>query len=278
MAVGDLEESRFLVDERIVRPHRHPPDHCRLLERVVDERDAAQKGSGRVLKDDPRRFQDHATHLHLEALLVDLLGTGLLAEADDHHLADPALHLAGEPGVGLDPIHDHDAVGLARIAVEVDGKAGGRDPDPDDLHRGADRGPDRLFGDAVVAEHLDLAGCGSAAVAPHAGHHEGLRPRFPDRGRDFPHRNGKVRDAPTAAGDGDPLAGTHGGQKWRHLAAGGGGNVRLAGAIEVLADPHQGRDVAGRYARLAVVQPEGLAKCYRGAQVLVSGKCSYRSV
>ena len=150
---------------------------------------------------------------------MDLLGAGLFAEADDHHLAETALHLSGETGMRLHPVHDHHPVGFARISIEVD-----RD-------------------------------------------HERLRACLADRGCDLAHRDRQVRDATAAAGNRDPLAGADAGKKGRNLAAGGRGDVRLLRAVEVLADAHQGRNVVGGDSRLAIVEPERLAKCYRGAQV-----------
>ena len=74
----------------------------------------------------------------------------------------------------------------------------------------------------LLAQHLDLAGRGGPAVAPHAGDHEGLRARIADRGRGFAHRGREVRNAAAAAGDGDLLAGADGGKEGCDLAAGGG--------------------------------------------------------
>ena len=72
----------------------------------------------------------------------------------------------------LDPIDQHNAVGLVSIAVEVDGETQAVRAQRDGVHLRTHRAADRLFRHAELGEQAALPFSGAASVAPHRGHNE----------------------------------------------------------------------------------------------------------
>ena len=73
------------------------------------------------------------------AQLVHLAGPVALAQADHQHLEHARLVRRVEVGVRLDPVGQHDAVGLIRVLVEIDRQTDGVGAQDDRIHVGLDR-------------------------------------------------------------------------------------------------------------------------------------------
>ena len=174
-----------------------------------------------------------------EALAMERVGALLLAQADGDHLQQAALDLAGEVGVRLDPVDRHDQVRvLERVAVHEDRHAGSDLTELDGLHARTDLAADRLRGDAVGGEHLELALGGGTAMAAHGGHDEHLGACLAhpfDRRR---HDLVDPVDAAAADGQADPRARRDGGHDRLERRAHRSAHVPDLGRVHAVA--HQG--------------------------------------
>ena len=189
-----------------MRAHRDPADQRGLLECVVDEGDPPRNGAGersRMIRDASRIIRRIST---LRPCWWIFWAPACLPRPMTIILQSPLSTLPVNPVWGFDPVDDHDAVGLARVAVEVDGKAGGRG-----AH--AMTSIEDRMGARTVSSVIPLLASTStwpAAVAPRGSpcrEPRKLGARLAERGRDLADRHRLVRDAAAAAGDRDPLAG-----------------------------------------------------------------------
>ena len=228
-ALGELQQAGVGLVEGL---RLDPLDHRRLARGVLDDGEAV--GDRRLADGDGRPLGQHL-QIAARAQPVHEARALRLAEADGHHLGEPALHLAVEGGVRLDPAHHQHGVGLEGAAVEVDRDAGAGLADAHHLHAGLDGAAHGLFREAELGQQRHLARGDGAAVAAHRGHDEGrevagLEPR--NRRRD----HGRLAaDAAAAAGDRHAGAGAKCREPPRCVerGTGGGGDIveRRRGAV-----------------------------------------------
>ena len=131
----------------------------------------------------------------------------VFAEPDEHHLHQPALHLADEVRVRFDSPTNHHVIRSEGVFVKVDGKTFRRLADDHGFHTGANRAAAKIFRNAVRFDHFALPFRRSAAVAAHRRHDERLRSEL-FQVRDSRSQNDvNVRDAAAPRRDRDGLAG-----------------------------------------------------------------------
>src|SRR5262245_17390176 len=103
-----------------------------------------------------------------------ITGPGMFAEADHHHLHEPAFDRPVIAGVRLDARDDADVIRLRRDLIEHDRKAFAGRAERHGFHRGANWGADEGLGDAVAFQNLALPLGEAAAVAAHGGYQKRL--------------------------------------------------------------------------------------------------------
>jgi len=130
----------------------------------------------------------------------------LLAEPDRDHLEQAAFDGAAKRGMRLDAIDDDDGVGLGGKLVDVDGQPVVELGQLHDLHRRADRRPDRLFGNAEMRKDFRLAFRCRTAVAAHRRHDERSPAGLLNRVDCHLRQQGDIGDAPAADGNRDGIA------------------------------------------------------------------------
>src|SRR5215211_3002187 len=129
-------------------------------------------------KEDAPRTQDllaYLDHVVLDPgypVAVQLERRGVLAQPDRGHLQETALCRPAKVSVRLDPVDDHDPVGLRGVAVHVHRYPTLRPPYLGDLHGGEDLSLAELLRDTQRLQHLHLPLGRRPAVAPHRRHDE----------------------------------------------------------------------------------------------------------
>ena len=169
------------------------------------------------------------------------LRAGEFPQADGHHLEQPALDLAGEIGVPLDPAHQHHPVGIVRHLIHEGFDAVGRLAERHHFQLADQRAAHAGFGDSVAGQHLGLAGRIGRAVTSHRREEERLHALFLPILNHVVHDGGNVVDAAATHPDGDARTGlqapgeTAGGE----LCAHGGGDINDLAIWKLLANYKQ---------------------------------------
>ena len=135
---------------------------------------------------------------------------GSLAEPDNGHLRQAALHRTVERRVRLDAVDRQDDVGGCRMTVEVEADRadlvvirGGHDGG---LHGRPDLGADALLGDAEAGQRGELAIGGRTAVAAHRRDDERFGSELAEPGDRAPQHADAAGQAAAAGPDGDGRA------------------------------------------------------------------------
>ena len=124
-----------------------------------------------------------------------------LAHADDDHFDDSAFNLPTEGGVGFNAVDEDDSVGFAGHAVDMKRCSIIEFRDLDRVHRGPDRGTNKLFTDTEAFQQSLLTFGIRAPVTAHGGKNKRLRAllfQSLDNGLD---RFGDIGDSPAASPD-----------------------------------------------------------------------------
>ena len=180
---------------------------------------------------------------HKDLHAVRMVGPGSLqlAQADDTHLGQAALHGAAETGVRLDPVDQQHMVGPGRVLALVQlgpVRQAGRAPNG---HVRADGHAHGCLREPEVGQYLQLTGDSAAAMAAHGRKQIGPGPAFPYALDGGAGQDRQIGQAAAAAADGHRLARLERIQQTGSLQgdAHGTGNVRDGIVGKVLIPGHQ---------------------------------------
>ena len=142
--------------------------------------------------------------------------------------------------MGFDPVHQHDAVGLRRIPVNIDRTAVAGIPDQGAVRACFDRTAAVFLPDAVTFQDRPLSLRRGSSVAAHGGYDKGPGSVLPQKTNGFPHDQRVVADSPASHRHGHRHTRPQIDQNFPpvetlpHL----GRHIFQAGAVEFLADLH----------------------------------------
>ena len=155
-----------------------------------------------VLDQEPAHRRQNLFHSP-QAQLVNLAGPFALAQADHQHLEHARLVGRAKVGMRLDPVDQHDAVGLVGVAIKVDRQADGVCSQDDRVHVGLDGNAHGLGRHTVTGQQCPLALGRRAPVRSHRGHDERLVPQLLQGIDRRPGHAGDSRDPAAADPHGD---------------------------------------------------------------------------
>ena len=141
-----------------------------------------------------------------QGVLVHVARPDLAAAADGQYLAQPGFDLGPEGGVGLDPVDDHDVVGLKGVLAEEDLGPGFDLSQGDGLARGDDLNAHGRLGHSQAGQDLDHPIGLASAVGAHGREDVRLQAQLLEAVDGRPDQFLKVVGSPGGDSDADGLA------------------------------------------------------------------------
>ena len=180
-------------------------EECGLVIRIFHDAEAAEHSAifDHALRD---TADDLIERVVRERAVIDFRAL-VLAEADEHHLHQPALEFTFESRVRLHAVHHEHMVRLRRVAREMHGNTLRSRAEDDRLHARSNRASAKFLRDPIVREDAPLALRSAAAVAAHRRNDERQRADRFEMIHDRLDDEADVRNATAARGDGDGLSG-----------------------------------------------------------------------